>query len=263
MDPWEKFPNKNFRTWKFLQLWRPVSKPHSVLEALLKPLFKIKTNFSWDFLENIFIHTEAPIKLGLENWRFMLMQLLSSPVMTQQKLRQILKEVGFLQSLNWKRLFLYFLYSFQSIWSYFLDAKQVYWLLTTPEIAAKFLPMNLHDLYFYFIWVAQLSSCNSKNESLTCNSKHCDTESIVGKYSVSRWIDEFFHLHSDLISEKVQFGLILKGITPSLESTQWYFTSSYFPSLLGFTRILNLPQWDSSPPHSVISETFLAQNKTA
>ena len=49
---------------------------HSVLEALLKPRFKIKTNFSWSFLQNILTYTEATIKKELENWRFIFMQLL-------------------------------------------------------------------------------------------------------------------------------------------------------------------------------------------
>ena len=38
------------------------SETHSVLEALLKPCFKIKTNFSSQFLQTIFTYTEALVK---------------------------------------------------------------------------------------------------------------------------------------------------------------------------------------------------------
>ena len=49
---------------------------HSVLEALLKPRFKIKTNFSWHILQNIITYNEAQINKELENWRFIFMWLL-------------------------------------------------------------------------------------------------------------------------------------------------------------------------------------------
>ena len=39
---------------------------HSVLEALLNPRVKIKTNFSWHFFQDIFTYTETSIKKELE-----------------------------------------------------------------------------------------------------------------------------------------------------------------------------------------------------
>ena len=79
-------------------------------EALLKPPFKIKTNFCWDFFK-IFLHILKP--QSKRSWKVHFHMTVSSPNMTLQKLRQILEKVLFLQFLNWK-------HTFSMIFFYFL-----------------------------------------------------------------------------------------------------------------------------------------------
>ena len=43
------------------------------------------------------------------------------------------------------------------------------------KITTKSLTKYLHDIYLHLIRVPPLSSCNFKNESLSCSSKHCAT----------------------------------------------------------------------------------------